>query len=614
MKIKKNLLIISIILSCVNILSAQQYTYKVDLRNVLKDRVKVTCMVPKQSAGKVDFIFPNVIPGSYALKEYGRYIKDFVAYGENGEKLKVQKADKYNFTIENAEQLQRVEYFVNDSWEEKKSKQFIFQPGGTNINAGENFVINNYGFFGYIDGNKNLPFEITFSKPSNLKGYSYLDINALNDSTDLLNVVGYDLLADNPIMYCQPKEASFKVGNTEINICVYSESNKVSATQAAEIVKPLAKALENFFGTLPVDSYTFMFYLADPNNVPKRKGKGLGSGFGALEHNHCSFYFMPENSNFKILEEDLKQVCAHEFLHILTPLNIHSKEIEDFNFRVPVMSKHLWMYEGVTEYFSQLVLLQDSLQTMDEFIKEMRSKIYRSSTFDKFSMTDMSKNVITSENQARYLSVYSRGAILAMMMDILIIDKSDGKSSLKQVMMELAKKYGPSKPFNDDDLIVEIESLTNPEVGAFLKASIVGSTEPDYKYFFNLIGYDYYSMFKKNTYYFGRFGLSYDDNKNQLYFSNVEINGLGVQEKDVLVSINNESVDMGNIDRLYESYFSDNDDGKDVSIEIIRNGNKMRLTASPQKAVKQMSNYIAPISNPDLKATNNMNKFNGTVN
>jgi S1-C subfamily serine protease len=99
-----------------------------------------------------------------------------------------------------------------------------------------------------------------------------------------------------------------------------------------------------------------------------------------------------------------------------------------------------------------------------------------------------------------------------------------------------------------------------------------------------------------------------------LSFSNVEINGLGIQEKDVLVSINNEAVNMENIDRLFESYFSDNDDGKDVSIEIIRDGEKMRLKGSPQKAVKQMSNYIEPVSNPDLKAINNMNKFKGTVN
>jgi predicted metalloprotease with PDZ domain len=37
-----------------------------------------------------------------------------------------------------------------------------------------------------------------------------------------------------------------------------------------------------------------------------------------------------------------------------TPLSIHSKEIQDFDYNDPKMSQHLWMYEGVTEYFANL--------------------------------------------------------------------------------------------------------------------------------------------------------------------------------------------------------------------------------------------------------------------
>jgi hypothetical protein len=128
-----------------------------------------------------------------------------------------------------------------------------------------------------------------------------------------------------------------------------------------------------------------------------RKSKGLGSGFGALEHNHCSFYFLPESSNSSNVASTIRDVCTHEFLHILTPLNVHSREIEDFNFRVPVMSQHLWMYEGVTEYFSLLAQLQDKELTEEKFFKKIRVKMIQSAAFGTFSMTDMSKNVIESK-------------------------------------------------------------------------------------------------------------------------------------------------------------------------------------------------------------------------
>ncbi|HET6225236.1 MAG TPA: hypothetical protein VFF27_03090 [Bacteroidia bacterium] len=588
---------------------AQKYTYTLDLVNVKKDRVKVTCMVPQQNIDEVNFIFPNVIPGSYALKEYGRYITHFKAYDENGKKLKLKKADRYNYTILNAKRLKKIEYSVDDSWEEKDGEHFIFQPGGTNISAGSNFVINNYGFFGYVEGMKNVPYEITIQKPANLKGYSYLPITTTSNTTDQLTVNTYDLLADSPIMYCPPQDATFKIGNTEISACVFSENNKITATQVTEILKPIAKALEHFFGTLPVDRYVFMFYLADANKIPKRKGKGLGSGFGALEHNHCSFYFMPENYGYEGLKENLSQVCAHEFLHIFTPLNLHSKEIEDFNFRVPVMSKHLWMYEGVTEYFSQIIQLQDSLITEDAFIEEMKSKINSSKEFDSFSMTQMSKDVITPENQARYLSVYSRGAVLGMLLDILIIDNSNGTNSLRQVLMELTKKYGQSKPFNDDDLIPEIIALTSPEVGDFFKRYIVGSETPDYNTYFNKIGYEFSPTFKRTVYYFGRVGLKYIEKTKQFEFTGVEDNLFGIQNHDIWVSVNDKEVNMETVSDLFVKTFRDNLSTDRVSITIMRDGKKMNFIAKPEPATQTLTDYLGPAAEVSEKAKANFKKF-----
>lgn len=613
MTIKKIFLTLFIFVASFKIILAQQYTYTVDLQNIKKDRVKVTCVVPAQTADKIDFIFPNVIPGSYALKEYGRYIDKFKAYDVNGKKLKVKKADRYNFSILDASKLKSIEYVVNDSWEEKNGDQFIFQPGGTNIDAGKNFVINNYGFFGYVEGMKNIPFNVTVTKPLQLKGYSYLKISPTNESTDVFSAENYDQLADNPIMYCPPQDATFKIGDSEINICMYSENKLVTAAQAADVLKPIATSLQHFFGALPVDRYLFMFYLADASKTPKRKGKGLGSGFGALEHNHCSFYYMPESKNAEFIKENLSQVCAHEFLHILTPLNVHSKEIDDFNFRTPVMSKHLWMYEGVTEYFSQLVRLQDSLMTMPEFMNEMRDKIVSSAEFDIFSMTDMSKNVVTPANQARYLSVYSRGAILAMMLDILIIDDSNGKNSLRQVMMELKKKYGPSRPFNDDDLIPEITALTSPVIGDYLNKYIIGSETPSYDEYFKKIGYNYYATFKKDIYFFGRFGLNYNEVKKQLVFINVQENALGLRNNDAFYAINNTPVTLDNIRNLYETYFANNTSDASVTVTVLRDGQELKLKAKPGPATRTLTNYIDVSSKSDSKATSNLKKFLGKV-
>jgi predicted metalloprotease with PDZ domain len=61
------------------------------------------------------------------------------------------------------------------------------------------------------------------------------------------------------------------------------------------------------------------------------------------------------------LVKSMMDVVSHEFFHIVTPLTIHSKEIQDFDYNDPKMSEHLWMYEGVTEYFANLFQINQGL-------------------------------------------------------------------------------------------------------------------------------------------------------------------------------------------------------------------------------------------------------------
>jgi predicted metalloprotease with PDZ domain len=63
---------------------------------------------------------------------------------------------------------------------------------------------------------------------------------------------------------------------------------------------------------------------------------------------------LPELMPKEELVKSMMDVVSHEFFHIVTPLSIHSKEIQDFDYNDPKMSEHLWMYEGVTEYFANL--------------------------------------------------------------------------------------------------------------------------------------------------------------------------------------------------------------------------------------------------------------------
>ena len=138
-------------------------------------------------------------------------------------------------------------------------------------------------------------------------------------------------------------------------------------------------------------------------------------GFGALEHPTSTTVVMPEMMGLEMLQEQLKDVVSHEFFHIVTPLTVHSNEIQYFDFNNPQMSEHLWMYEGVTEYFANLFQVNQGLISEQEFLNKINEKINASSNFDDtMPFTKMSKNILEPAYARNYGNVYQKGALIGM--------------------------------------------------------------------------------------------------------------------------------------------------------------------------------------------------------
>ena len=587
----------SLLIALPLMLPAQQhYRYYADLQNIDHDKVSIKLEPPAMGQDTVIYSFPRIIPGSYSEKNFGNYIDEFTAKDKNGRKLRVIKLNPNQYEIRSAKQLATVAYKVNDTWD-TPSQDFIFQPGGTNIDAGKNVVMNNHAFYGYFEGYKQLPFEIHVSKPPFMYAATHLQTQHENSTTDVLKATSYFDLVDNPVFYAVPDTSSFNTGSTTINVAVISAKGKVKSSQVAAYLKPLAAALNQFFNGLPVTSYQFLFYFEDPDNIVKKQNSG---GFGALEHNYSSLYFLPETAYEPKLKSLVLEVASHEFLHILTPLNLHSEEIEDFDFIHPKMSKHLWLYEGVTEYFAQLTQMQHGLLTPKAFFDNMREKINAAEKFGNFSLTLMSEHVLDDSYKDKYNSVYSKGAITAMMLDIFIRDKTAGEKDLKSVITTLTKRYGAGKPFKDDDLFKELVSVSHPDVQEFIDKYIAGEKPLPYQQLFALIGYDYSDTKKIEAYYNGRIALKFDEQLSAFVFTEVEKrNALDINDGDVLLAINNTAITSENVELVWEKYFRRNTIYPELSVTVKRNGAVKELSGSLYKGFIQAKNYLEPLDSAD---------------
>lgn len=459
----------------------------INLNEINNDKIKVTVETPEILVNEITYHIPKTVPGTYSEDNYGKYIEDLKAYDIKGNLLAVKKINQNSWSITNSNKLKKITYLVNDTFDTESGKGFgkgdVFSPAGSNIEANKNIMLNTHCFIGYFSNFLSIPYKVTISHPDIFFGATSMLDQDTSNTNDLFITSRYAELVENPIMYSKPDYTTFTVDNMEIQIAVYSPNGKITAQSLTPEMKTMMIAQKHFLGSInATKKYSILIYLSD---IQKNDAKG----FGALEHPTATTVVMPEMMGVEQLSKELKDIVSHEFFHIVTPLTIHSQEIQNFDYEAPKMSKHLWMYEGVTEYFANLFQINQGLITEEDFYSRISEKIEHSKTMnDTMSFTTMSENVLVKPYKDQYLNVYEKGALIGMCLDIIIREKSDGKRGVLDLMQKLSNEYGSSKAFNDDELFSKITDLTYPEVGDFLKTYVSGSTPIPYSSFLAKVG------------------------------------------------------------------------------------------------------------------------------
>ena len=485
------------------------HSYAIDLTHVVEDRVKVTVDAslvqlsnPKDNQYK--FHFPATIPGTYATLDYGRFIQDFKAYNAGGQPLKVKHKGN-TFTIYG--KPERIEYWADDTFDARIRKNKVFEPAGTNNQERTNFLLNAAGYFGFFEGKEALPVALEITKSPSLYGLSALEGYSYGNTQNFY-ARDYHHFLDCPIMVSKPDTTSFKLGGAKVTIGVFTENGRELSQEIYEQVETSMKAIEAFLeGNLPVENYAFLFYIKDLTEfeglfsgqeikigtIIKAIRTLAGKGFGALEHGNSSVYYLPDFGGTTVLD-GMADVCIHEFFHILTPLGLHSEEIGNFDYINPKMSQHLWLYEGITEYFAGISQLKGGVIDKEEYIQSLlRGKIRAADRYPtaKMSFTEMSENVLKNPYKKQYGQVYQRGALMGALLDIRIMELTGGEKDLHDIILALRDVYGPNKSFKDPQIIAEFVALVHPDLQEFFDDYVTGRNELPTKEYLNKVGIDY---------------------------------------------------------------------------------------------------------------------------
>jgi predicted metalloprotease with PDZ domain len=443
-------------------IDAQTLTYRVDLNDRSDDLFHVHLEVEGLTEANAILQFASTAPGTYQVMDIGRFVRDLEVLDADGRPVPVEQVATNQWRISDPDRARVVRYSIAETWDTPVDENNVYPMAGTSIEE-DHVLINAHAVFPYPTGMQDAAIRVYLTYPAEWEMGTPLD----PDADGALLADDYDHLVDSPILLGRLSFAETEVAGAPVTIYTYSKTDQITSEQLLGSMDSILVAAGEFLGELPVDRYTFLFHFEDNQGA-----------MGAWEHSYSSEYVLVERPYSERYGTIIADIAAHEFFHVVTPLNIHSEIIQNFNFVTPVPSEHLWLYEGTTEWASDAMQLRGGLKSPDAYLAGVAQKMRADKFFDEsYTLSQLALTSFTPEGQQQYANIYQRGALVAGLLDIRLLELSGGEYGLQELVLDLAEKFGKDQPFPEDEFFDIVVEMTYPEIGEFFEM-YVKNAEP----------------------------------------------------------------------------------------------------------------------------------------
>jgi predicted metalloprotease with PDZ domain len=421
--------------------------YTVDARDVRLNTFRVTMEIGRE-AENVEIAFPAWTPGSYVIRDFAGNVSDVFAE-RKGRRFDIKKKDKSTWEIGRTPAT--VNYTVHAH---RHSVQDSYVDD-------EHLTINGASAFAYAKGVESLPHVVTIVPH---EGWSRVSSSLKSLDTWKLYAENYDILVDSPIEVGNHEVHKFTVKGKEHELALFGRGN-IDVNKFLRDLKKIVQSEISIMGEAPYERYVFIYHL-----IPK--------GSGGLEHlssTHCisdPFLFRKREDYLSVLE-----LFSHEFFHLWNVKRLRPKPLGPFDYSKENYTEMLWFSEGFTSYYELLAIRKALISSPSEFLRALcrEIEIYKNTpgrlhqSASESSFDTWIKFYKGGENARNStISYYNKGALLAMLLDLLLIKSTDGKKRLQHVMRHLyTQTYRRGRWFDEPDFIDAFSRVADIDISSF---------------------------------------------------------------------------------------------------------------------------------------------------
>lgn len=424
---------------------------------------------------ELDLSMPVWSTGYYLVLDFAGRVVQFEALGHAGEKLKWRKIDKNTWRIQ------------TDGSPSVKAKYVVYGRAPSNLFS---FVNSRTGhilgcnLFMFMDGREELPATLRLNIPEEWR-LSSGAIPVEGDAT-LFEFESYHQLIDTPMIIGKHSEYTYEVDGIPHVVAIEGETD-MDHEQFVESTKKLVEAASNLFGGLPYDKYCFIVYLSEQIR-------------GGLEHANGTTMGRPpwEFSNDPKRMESLLDLTAHEYFHTWNVKRIQPHVFKPYDYDSETTTGFLWFSEGVTDYYTVLLLLQAGLYdrklALEHFaglITETRNtpgRFYKSA-FD--SSFDTWLNPWDDENaENARISYYPKGKIAGLIIDLEILRRTGAEKSFDDVLLAMWNAYRQRDAgFDTEEVLRLCEHIAGGSFEQVFADYVYGVREVPFEDYLKIVGY-----------------------------------------------------------------------------------------------------------------------------
>lgn len=471
--------------------STANITYTVYFDRAPQHLIRVVARISNVTGAELSLVMPSWSPGSYKIRDYAGYMGDISARGSSGgsssesmNELPSRWHDKSKLIVEtNGASTVEVEYLVYCHERTVRTNH---------VNRFHAFLIPT-GTMMYVEGRENEIHHVLLKHDQNAWPNVSTQLSPVaKPSSDgvLLAASNYDLLADSPLEIGDHVVETFELEGAQHEVAIAS-NQKYDVDWVVEQLKTIVSTEAKIFGGVPYDRYVFILQVY-PNT------------YGGLEHLRSSVnMFTPEGFMNKKNAKGVLALLCHEFFHLWNVKRIRPVEYGPFDYTTEVYSPMLWLAEGLTSYMDDLLTYRCGFKTEEEYLDtlsdEHLTRLMNVPGREVMSVRDSSylawvKLYLQSpDGTNRFPSYYLKGGVIFLMLDLYIIDHTDGKKSIDDVLRAFWQRYleNPDEGLTEEGCIAIIERATGVQLRELFMEWLDGTQELPYEEIFEKAGLKY---------------------------------------------------------------------------------------------------------------------------